>query len=54
MAKVTITNLDSRSSAKDHSSITPLHKPGSKPGPGQAYTKQPTNSLDKAYNSKEM
>jgi len=54
MAKVTITNLNSRNNAKDHSSISPFHKPGSKPGPAQAYVKKPTNSMDKAYNSKQM
>ena len=54
MAKVTITGLKTRTMAKDHKNVAPIHKPATKPGPGKAYTKAPTVAQDKAYNSKQM
>jgi hypothetical protein len=55
MAKVTIKGLKKRTIAKDHSKVTPLHKPASKPGVGgYSYAKNITAKQDKAYNSKQM
>jgi hypothetical protein len=52
MAIVNITGLATRKVATDKKSATPIHK--SKPAPGKAYTKPPTVSQDKTYNSKNM
>lgn len=54
MAKVTITNIGTRTDAKDHKKVTPLYKPEASPGPADAYLKPPTVAQDKAYNSKDM
>ena len=54
MAKVTITGHKTRTMAKDHKSVAPIHKPSSKPGPGKAYEKAPTVAQDKKYNTLQM
>ena len=54
MGIVTITGLKQRTNAKDHKAVTPIHKPGTKPSPGKAYSKAPTVAQDKAYNTKNM
>ena len=55
MAKVTITGLKMRKDAKDHKSVTPLHKPKSKPGVGNfSYSKTSTPAQDKKYNTIQM
>ena len=54
MAIVNISGKATRKMAKDHKSISPIHKPASKPKPGVAYMKAPTVAQDKAYNSKQM
>jgi hypothetical protein len=54
MPKVTITGLATRTMAKDHKTVTPIHKPAAKPKPGMAYMKTSTAAQDKAYNSKNM
>ena len=54
MAKVTITGLKTRTMAKDHKAVTPIHKPDTKVGPANSYEKPPTVSQDKTYNSKQM
>jgi hypothetical protein len=65
MPKVTITGKSTRKMAKDHKSVTPIHKPKSKPSHAKAnvqkaglggfsYSKNITPAQDKAYNSKNM
>ena len=64
MPKVTIVK-PKRKAAKDHSKMTPKHKPASKAKPakanvskpgvgGYSYSKNITPKQDKAYNSKNM
>ena len=41
--------------AKDHKSVTPIHKPASKPGVGgYSYSAPITVKQDKAYNTIQM
>jgi hypothetical protein len=54
MPIVNITGKATRTMAKDHKSVAPIHKPAAKPKPGKAYMKAPTAAQDKAYNSKIM
>jgi hypothetical protein len=65
MPKVTITGKATRKMAKDHKSVSPIHKPKSKAKPAKAnvskpglggfsYSKTSTAKQDKAYNSKKM
>jgi hypothetical protein len=65
MPKVVITGKATRKMAKDHKSVSPLHKPASKPkhAPvnvqkpgvgGYSYAKAITPKQDKAYNTKNM
>lgn len=65
MPKVTITKKSTRKMAKDHKSVSPIHKPASKPKHaaanvqkpglgGYSYSKNITPKQDKAYNSKKM
>jgi len=55
MAIVNITGKATRKMAKDHKSITPIHKPASKPGvDGYSYSAPITDKQDKAYNKKQM
>jgi hypothetical protein len=51
----TIKNVKTRTAAKDHSNIDPLHKPASKPGVGgYSYSANVTVAQNKAYNTKQM
>ena len=51
----TIKNVKTRTAAKDHSNVAPIHKPASKPGVGgYSYSKNITPAQDKAYNTKQM
>jgi len=55
MAIVNITGKATRKMAKDHKSVSPIHKPASKPGVGgYSYSKNITPAQDKAYNTKQM
>ena len=54
MAKVTITGLDTRKDAKDYSSVSPIHKPGTKGIPAQSIMTNATPSQDKVLNAKQM
>lgn len=54
MAKVTITGLGTRKTAKDYGKVTSLHKPTASPGPAKAYVKPPTVAQDKKYNEIQM
>ena len=55
MAIVNITGKATRKMAKDHKSVTPIHKPASKPGVGEySYSAPITDKQDKAYNEKHM
>jgi len=42
MPKVTITGKATRKMAKDHKSVSPLHKPAGKPKVAKAFVKKPT------------
>jgi hypothetical protein len=53
--KKSIKGSKTRSASKDHSNVTPIHKPASKPGVGgYSYSKNITPKQDKAYNTKQM
>ena len=55
MAIVNISGKATRKMAKDHKSVTPIHKPASKPGVGgYSYSAPITVKQDKAYNKKQM
>ena len=55
MAIVNITGKATRKMAKDHKSVSPIHKPASKPGVGEySYSAPITVKQDKAYNEKHM
>jgi len=51
----TIKNAKTRTVAKDHSNVSPIHKPASKPGVGgYSYSANITPAQDKKYNEKQM
>jgi hypothetical protein len=55
MAIVNISGKATRKMAKDHKSVSPIHKPASKPGVGgYSYSTPITVRQDKAYNKKQM
>jgi len=55
MAIVNISGKATRKMAKDHKSISPIHKPASKPGvDGYSYSAPVSVKKDKAYNEKQM
>ena len=55
MAIVNITGKATRKMAKDHKSVTPIHKPASKPGVGgYSYSAPLSLKQDKKYNEKQM
>jgi hypothetical protein len=54
MAKVEITGLATRKTAKDYGKVTPLHKPAASSGPAKAYAMPPTVAQDKKYNEVQM
>ena len=50
-----IKSVKTRTAAKDHSNIAPIHKPASKPGvSGYTYSRPVSVKQDKAYNEKQM
>jgi hypothetical protein len=55
MAIVNISGKAIRKMAKDHKSVSPIHKPASKPGVGgYSYSAPITPAQDKKYNEKQM
>jgi len=55
MAIVNISGKATRKMAKDHKSVTPIHKPASKPGvDGYSYSAPVSVGQDKKYNEKQM
>ena len=55
MANVTITGKATRKIAQDHKSVSPIHKPASKPGVGgYSYSAPVSIGQDKKYNEKQM
>jgi len=55
MAIVNINGKAIRKMAKDHKSVTPIHKPASKPGvDGYSYSAPIASAQDKKYNEKQM
>jgi len=55
MAIVNISGKATRKMAKDHKSVSPIHKPASKPGVGgYSYSAPITVKQDKKYNEKQM
>jgi hypothetical protein len=55
MAIVNISGKATRKIAKDHKSVTPIHKPASKPGVGAySYSRPISVKQDKKYNEKQM
>jgi hypothetical protein len=55
MAIVNISGKATRKMAKDHKSVSPIHKPASKPGVGEYSYSAPIKSVqDKKYNEKQM
>jgi hypothetical protein len=55
MAIVNIGGKATRKMAKDHKSVSPIHKPASKPGVGEySYSAPITSAQDKKYNKKQM
>jgi len=55
MAIVNISGKATRKMAKDHKSVTPIHKPASKPGvDGYSYLAPVSVGQDKKYNEKQM
>jgi hypothetical protein len=55
MANISIGGLSTRKDPKDHSNVSPIHKPRSKPGVGAySYSRPISVKQDKAYNEKQM
>jgi len=55
MAIVNISGKATRKMAKDHKSVSPIHKPASKPGvDGYSYSAPIKSVQDKKYNEKQM
>jgi len=55
MAIVNISGKATRKMAEDHKSVTPIHKPASKPGvDGYSYSTPIASAQDKKYNEKQM
>jgi hypothetical protein len=55
MANISIGGLNTRKDPKDHSNVSPIHKPKSKPGVGgYDYSRPISVKQDMKYNTKQM